>query len=189
MTDIDTHDTTSEAGPAEGWVLPAEPPVNPRPEELAEQLVEQAQAEGVELVGPDGLLGDLTKRVLEASLEAEMDAHLGYSKHDPAGRDGGNSRNGTRAKTVITEVGPVDIDVPRDRDGSFEPKVVRKRQRRLGGVDEMVISLTAKGLTTGEVQAHLAEVYGTDVSRETISGTKPLLDKGLRLVGHQGLEP
>jgi putative transposase len=96
--------------------------------------------------------------VLEAGLEAEMTDHLGYDKHDPAGRDGGNSRNGTRTKSVITDVGPVELDVPRDRDGNFEPKLVRKRQRRLGGVDEMVISLTAKGLTTGEVQAHLADV-------------------------------
>ena len=80
------------------------------------------------------------------------------------GRNGANSRNGTRSKTVLTEVGPVEIDVPRDRDGTFDPKLVRKRQRRLAGVDEMVISLTAKGLTTGEVQAHLAEVYGTDMS-------------------------
>ena len=166
MTDIIEPDMTSEP---EGWVLPTEPAVTPRPEELAGQLVERAQAEGVELVGPDGLLGDLTKRVLEAGLEAEMDAHLGYAKHDPSGRDGGNSRNGTRSKTVITEVGPVEIDVPRDRDGSLDPKLVRKRQRRLGGVDQMVMSLTAKGLTTGEVQAHLAEVYGTEVSRETVS--------------------
>jgi transposase-like protein len=137
--------------------------------ELAEQLVAEARAEGTDLVGPGGVLGDLTKRVLEAGLEAEMTDHLGYDRHDPAGRDGGNSRNGTRAKTVVTDVGPVELEVPRDRDGSFEPKLVRKRQRRLGGVDEMVISLTAKGLTTGEVQAHLAETYGTDVSRETIS--------------------
>ena len=106
-----------------------------------------------------------------------MDEHLGYEKH-ARGRDGGNSRNGTRSKTVITEVGPVDIDVPRDRDGTFEPKTVKKRQRRLHGVDSMVISLTAKGLTTGEVQAHLAEVYGTDVSRETISKiTDPVLEE------------
>ena len=136
---------------------------------VAEELVAKARAEGVDLVGPGGLLGDLTKQILETGLEVEMDEHLGYSKHDSAGRDGGNSRNGTRSKTVITEVGPVDIDVPRDRDSSFEPATVRKRQRRLNGVDSMVISLTAKGLTTGEVQAHLAETYGTDVSRETIS--------------------
>ena len=125
--------------------------------------------EGVDLVGPGGLLGDLTKQILETGLEVEMDEHLGYTKHDAAGRNGANSRNGTRSKTVITEVGPVDIDVPRDRDSTFEPATVKKRQRRLNGVDSMVISLTAKGLTTGEVQAHLAETYGTDVCRETIS--------------------
>ena len=136
---------------------------------IAERLVAQARDEGVDLVGPDGLLGELTKQVLETGLAVEFDEHLGYEKHAVVGRDGGNSRNGTRSKTVITEVGPVEIDVQRDRDGSFEPKTVRKRQRRMHGVDAMVISLTAKGLTTGEVQAHLAEVYGTEVSRETIS--------------------
>ncbi|MFT7650234.1 MAG: putative transposase [Candidatus Poriferisodalaceae bacterium] len=135
---------------------------------IAEQLVEQARTDGVDLVGPEGLLGKLTKQVLEAGLEVEMEEHLGYDKHNPEGRNGGNSRNGTRSKEVITEVGPVEIATPRDRDGTFDPKTVKKRQRRLGGVDSMVISLTAKGLTTGEVQAHLAETYGTDVSRETI---------------------
>jgi putative transposase len=138
-------------------------------EELAQQLVDRARAEGVKLTGPGGLLGDLTKRVLEAGLEGEMDGHLGYQKHAVEGRDGGNSRNGTRTKTVITDVGPVDIEVPRDRDGTFEPAIVRKHQRRLGGVDDMVLSLSAKGLTTGEISAHLAEVYGTSVSKDTIS--------------------
>ena len=138
-------------------------------EELAQQLVDRARAEGVKLTGPGGLLGDLTKRVLEAGLEGEMDGHLGYAKHASEGRDGGNSRNGTRTKTVITDVGPVDVEVPRDRDGSFEPVIVRKHQRRLGGVDDMVLSLSAKGLTTGEISAHLAEVYGTSVSKDTIS--------------------
>src|SRR4029079_7704890 len=90
-------------------------------------------------------------------------------KHAAEGRNHANSRNGTRAKRVLTEIGPVDIDVPRDRDSSFDPKTVRKGQRRLDGVDSMVISLTAKGLTTGEVEAHLAEVYSTNISRETIS--------------------
>lgn len=137
--------------------------------ELAERLVAEANEKGLDLVGPDGVLTGLTKRVLEAGLEAELTEHLGYDKHAVEGRDGGNSRNGTRPKTVLTEVGPVKLDVPRDRDSSFEPQLVKKRQRRLHGVDEMVISLTAKGLTTGEVQAHLAEVYGTDVSRETVS--------------------
>jgi len=136
---------------------------------LAEQLVDQARADGVDLVGPGGLLSDLTKQVLETGLEVEMEEHLGYPKHAVEGRNHGNSRNGSRAKTVITEVGPVELDVPRDRDGSFEPKTVRKNQRRLDGVDSMVISLTAKGLTTGEIEAHLAEVYSTNISRETIS--------------------
>ena len=86
------------------------------PQQLAQQLLAQARAEGVELVGPDGLLNRLTKTVLETALEAEMTEHLGYDKHDPAGRNGGNSRNGTRAKTVLTEIGPVQIEVPRDTD-------------------------------------------------------------------------
>ena len=137
--------------------------------QLAEELVERSRDEGVDLVGPGGLLTGLTKNVLEAGLEAEMSEHLGHDKHDPAGRNSGNSRNGTRAKTVLTDVGPVHIEVPRDRDGTFEPQIVKKRQRRLSGVDEMVISLTAKGLTTGEVSAHMAEVYGADVSKDTIS--------------------
>ena len=136
---------------------------------LAEELVDKARAEGVELVGAGGLLTRLTKSVLETALEAEMAQHLGYDKHDPMGRNGGNSRNGTRTKTVVTEIGPVDIEVPRDREGSFEPAIVRKRQRRLTGVDDIVLSLTARGLTTGEIAAHFAEVYGATVSRDTIS--------------------
>lgn len=136
---------------------------------VAEQLVQRAREEGVDLVGPDGALTGLTKKVLETGLEAELSEHLGYDKHAAEGRDGGNSRNGTREKTVLTDVGPVPVEVPRDREGSFEPQLVKKRQRRLRGVDEMVLSLTAKGLTTGEVAAHLAEVYGADVSRETVS--------------------
>jgi putative transposase len=136
---------------------------------LAQELVERARSEGVELVGPGGLLTGLTKTVLETALEAELDEHLGYPKHAIEGRNTGNSRNGTRAKTVLTEVGEVELEVPRDRDGSFEPKIVRKRQRRMSGVDELVISLAAKGLTTGEVAAHLADVYGAEVSKDTIS--------------------
>ena len=85
------------------------------------------------------------------------------------GRNGGNSRNGTRVKTVLTEIGPVQIEVPRDRDGSFEPQIVRKRQRRLDGIDEIVLSLTARGLTTGDIAAHFGEVYGATVSKDTIS--------------------
>ena len=138
-------------------------------EKLVGELVEQARTAGLQLTGEGGLLQQLTKRVLEAALDGEITDHLGYDKHDPAGKNGGNSRNGARAKTVLTDVGPVEIGVPRDRDGSFEPQIVRKRQRRLTGVEDMVLSLSAKGLTTGEISAHLAEVYGAEVSRQTIS--------------------
>lgn len=137
--------------------------------ELAAELMARAEAEGVSLVGPGGLLSGLTKTVLETALEAEMTEHLGYEPHDPAGHNSGNSRNGTRSKTVVTDIGPVELEVPRDRDASFEPQIVPKRKRRLGGVDQMVCSLSAKGLTHGEISAHLAEIYGAQVSKETIS--------------------
>jgi len=137
--------------------------------QLAEQLLAQAKEQGVDLVGPNGLLNQLTKNVLETALDAEMTEHLGYDKHDPAGRGSGNSRNGTRSKTVLTEIGPVDIDVPRDVNSSFDPQIVKKRQRRLTGIDEIVLSLTAKGLTTGEVAAHFHDIYGATVSKDTIS--------------------
>ena len=138
-------------------------------EQLIARLAGRAREGGLQLAGEGGLLAQLTKRLVESALEGEITDHLGYDRHDAAGRDGRNSRNGHRSKTVLTEVGPVEIDVPRDRDGSFEPKIVAKRKRRLSGVDELVISLSAKGLTTGDVQAHLAEVYGAEVSRQTIS--------------------
>jgi transposase-like protein len=138
-------------------------------QQLAEQLLAQAKEQGVDLVGPNGLLNQLTKNVLETALEAEMSEHLGYDKHDPVGRGSGNSRNGTRSKTVLTEIGPVEIEVPRDVDSSFEPQIVRKRQRRLNGIDQIVLSLTAKGLTTGAVAAHFDDVYGAKVSKDTIS--------------------
>src|SRR5436309_6179165 len=136
---------------------------------LVARLAAQARAQGVQLLGPGGVLQQLTKRFLEAALEAEMDEHLGYDKHDPAGRNGGNSRNGRRGKTLLTEVGPVDITVPRDRDGTFTPTIVPKRSRRLGGVEDLVVSLSAKGLTHGEICAHLHEVYGAEVSKDRIT--------------------
>lgn len=137
--------------------------------QLAEQLLAQAEEQNIELVGPGGLLNQLTKNVLETALDAEMSEHLGYEKHDPDGRNSGNSRNGTRSKTVLTEIGPVEIEVPRDTESTFEPQVVKKRQRRLTGVDEIVLSLTARGLTTGEIAAHFQEVYGARVSKDTVS--------------------
>lgn len=129
----------------------------------------QAREQGVELTGEGGLLAQVPKQVLESALEGEITDHLGYGRHERAGAEGGNSRNGYRSKTVTIEVGPVEVQVPRDRDASFEPKIVRKRQRRLTGVDEMVLSLSAKGLSHGEISGHLAEVYGAHVSKQTIS--------------------
>jgi len=138
-------------------------------EQLVRQLADRARAEGLQLTGEGGLLSRLTKTVLESALEGELDDHLGYAKHDPVGRNGENSRNGKRAKTVLTDIGPVEVAVPRDREGSFEPQIVKKHQRRLTGVEDLVISLSAKGLTHGEICAHLAEVYGAQVSKQTIS--------------------
>jgi transposase-like protein len=158
-------------------------------EELINQLVDHAKTGGLRLTGEGGVLQQLTKRLLESALDGEITDHLGYDKHDPAGRGSGNSRNGTRTKTVLTDVGPVEITVPRDRDASFEPKIVAKRQKRLTGVDEMVISLAAKGLTTGEISAHLAEVYGAEVSRQTISTITDKVIEGMTEWQNRPLDP
>ena len=145
--------------------VPAEEPAELK---AARELVRHAKEQGLSLTGPDGLLKQLTKTVLEAALNEELTEHLGHEHRAPAA--GGNVRNGTRSKTVLTEAsGHVDIEVPRDRAGTFEPQIVRKRQRRLSGVDEIVLSLYAKGLTTGEISAHFAEIYGASVSKETVS--------------------
>lgn len=122
--------------------------------QLAERLLAQAGEQGVEPVGPNGLL-------------AEMTEHLGYDERDPSGRGRGNSRNDTRAKTVLTEIGPVEIELPGDVKSSFGPQIVKKRPRRLTGIAEIVLSVTAKGLTAGELAAHFADVYGDTISRIT----------------------
>jgi len=138
-------------------------------DEWAAEPVARARDEGVALTGDGGLLTDLMRSVLQRGLEVEMAEHLGYEPHAVEGRGSGNSRNGTYAKTVATEIGEVELAVPRDRNGTFEPQTVPKHTRRLDGLSGNVISLYAKGMTTGDIQAHLAEIYGTTVSRETIS--------------------
>jgi putative transposase len=139
-------------------------------DEAVDRMIADAKESGLSLLdGPDGLIGQLTARIIERSLGAEMDAHLGYEKGDPAGRGTGNSRNGHFGKTVTTQAGPVRISVPRDRNATFEPQVVKKGQRRAGPVDEIILSLYARGLTTRDIQAHLAEVYGASVSPALIS--------------------
>src|SRR5947209_11943356 len=156
---------------------------------LVTRLAAQARTQGVQLLGHGGVLQQLTKRFLEAALEAEMDEHLGYDRHDAAGRNGGNSRNGKRGKTLLTEVGPVDIAVPRDRDGSFSPTIVPKRSRRLGGVEDLVVSLSAKGLTHGEICAHLHEVYGAEVSKDRITAITDRVMDGMAEWQNRPLDP
>ena len=174
MTDVMMDDKVVEIPDGQGVVR-----LDDLDEQLIGQLVDRARSEGLRLTGEDGLLAQLTKRIIESAAEGEMDVHLGYAKHDGAGRDGGNSRNGARAKTVLTDIGPVEVTIPRDRDASFEPQIVRKRQRRLSGLDGLVISLSAKGLTHGEICAHLAEVYGAAVSKQTISAITDRVIEGM----------
>ena len=158
-------------------------------EQLLDQLIGQAKERGVKLAGDGGLLQALTKRLLESALDGEIADHLGYAKHDVSGDGSGNSRNGRRSKTVITDVGPVEIEVPRDRAGTFEPQIVKKRQRRLSGVDEMVLSLSARGLTHGEISAHLREVYGAEVSKQTISTITDKVIEGMAEWQNRPLDP
>jgi len=164
-----------------------EPAEQSAEQQAATELVRLARERGLSLTGPDGLLKQLTKTVIETALSEEMTEHLGYEKHDPAGAGTGNIRNGTRGKSVLTEAsGQVEIEVPRDRAGTFEPQIVRKRQRRLNGVDQIVLSLYAKGLTTGEISAHFAEIYGASVSRETISS---ITDKVIEEMNEWAVRP
>jgi transposase-like protein len=132
-------------------------------------LLAKAQAEGVGLLGPDGLLSQVTKAVLERALEEELAEHLGYEKHDPAGCGSGNSRNGTTGKRLLTEVGGIELDVPRDRAGSFSPQIVRKGQTRLDGFNDRIIALCARGMSTRDIRTHLCEMHDVDVSPDLIS--------------------
>jgi putative transposase len=148
-------------------VEPAEGPVAPDLSALAEQLVATARTRGVELTGPGGLLTGLTRQVLESALGAELDEHLGHERGERSGT--GNVRNGSSRKTVRTDVGEVRLSVPRDRAGTFAPTVVPKHSRRLTGFDDAVLSLYAKGMTTGDIANHLADIYGTEVSKDLVS--------------------
>src|SRR5215212_7702373 len=159
-----------------GIVSPRKQEARTGPQLTAEQaaaaaMVAEARQRGLELTGPNGLLKLFTKNVLDTALHEEMTEHLGHERHRAeSGRNSTNVRNGTRSKTVISDaVGEVKIDVPRDREGTFTPHIVKKRQRRLTDVDEIVLSLYAKGMTTGEISAHFAEIYGASISKETVS--------------------
>ena len=138
-------------------------------DELVDCLMAQVDAEGLDLLGPDGVLTELTSRILSRGLEVEMTDHLGYEKGDRAGWGSGNNRNGSYLKNVQTDAGTVGVEMPRDRNATFEPQLIPKHQRRLRGFNDLVISLVARGMTVRHTQAHLQEIYGVQVSPELIS--------------------
>lgn len=138
-------------------------------DELLDRLMASTTERGIALTGEGGLLPELIKAVLERGMQAELTSHLGYEKHAAEGRGSGNSRNGTTSKTVDTEVGPVELDRPRDRNGSFTSRLVPNGQRRLGGLEDQIVSLYAGGMTIRDIQHHLAATLGTELSHETIS--------------------
>ena len=135
---------------------------------LIDQLLEDYQSPS-DLLGDNGLLQQLTKALLERALEGELTHHLGYKKHSPEGKNSGNSRNGSETKTLKGKRGQLQIDVPRDRASEFEPQIVKKRQTRFDGLDDKIISLYSRGMTTREIQGHLEEIYGVEVSPSLIS--------------------
>jgi putative transposase len=137
-------------------------------DEMLNELLKDYQ-KPEDLLGQNGLLKELQKRLLEKAMGAELTVHLGYGKHDPAGRNSGNSRNGTTPKTLKGEFGNLDLATPRDRNGSFEPQIVAKGQRRFEGFDQAIISLYSRGLTTREIEGHLLEIYGVEVSPGLVS--------------------
>lgn len=138
------------------------------PDALIDELLKGYQ-KPEDLVGENGILKQLRARLIERALQGEMTAHLGYEKHSLAGRGSGNTRNGTNSKTLKTDDGPMEIEVPRDRRGTFEPQLVKKRQTRFTGFDDKILALYARGMTTRDIQSHLEEMYGVEVSPDLIS--------------------
>src|SRR6266576_2176950 len=137
-------------------------------DEVIDELLAGARTEE-EIVGPGGVLAQLTKRLVERALSTELREHLGYEPHQEPPGGVGNTRNGSTPKTIATEHGPVDVRTPRDRNGSFEPQIVRKGQRRFQGFDDKILALYSRGLSTRDIEAHLAEIYGVAVGRDLIS--------------------
>jgi len=138
-------------------------------EATLDRLMDQVDREGLELLGPDGVLTELTSRIMNRALEAELTHHLGYEQGDPAGVGSGNNRNGSSSKMVLTDAGAIPVKVPRDRNAEFEPQLVPKHARRLEGFNDIVLSLVSRGMTTRDITAHLQDAYQVDVSAELIS--------------------
>jgi putative transposase len=181
------------AGPAGPGPDPGRVPLRELMDDrLLDELLERSKdaAGGLRLTGEGSMLGELVKAVLERALEAELTAHLGYGRHDPAGHHSGNSRNGTIAKTVQTGVGPVGLAVPRDRAGTFEPLLIPKRAGRIaGGLDDMIISLYAHGMSVRDIVHHLEQVYGTQLSHETVSRITDAVLEEVRAWQSRPLDP
>ena len=142
-----------------------------------------------DLIGEHGLLKELTRALVERAMHAELTHHLGYEKHDPGGKGSGNSRNGTSAKTLKGDFGEVEIEVARDRKGSFEPKIVPRHQRRFNGFDDKILSMYARGMTTREIQGHLQEIYGVEVSPSLISEVTDAVIEEVKAWQSRPLEP
>jgi putative transposase len=197
--------TTSErsAFPGESSHYDGENPPSARParavplrelmdDRLLDALAERSRDEagGLRLTGEGSMLGELVKAVLERALEAELTAHLGYERHDPAARGSGNSRNGAIGKTVQTGIGPVGLAVPRDRAGTFEPVLIPKRSGRVsGGLDDMIISLYAHGMSVRDIVHHLKQVYGTELSHETVSRITDQVLEEVKVWQNRPLDP
>ena len=161
-------------------------------EEELEKLLENIDFKSLtaeQITGKDGILKLLTKKIIEKAMSAELDHHLGYSKHNPAGKNSGNSRNGKSKKTIITDQGTVPIEVPRDRNGEYEPQIIKKHQRRFDGFDDKIISMYGRGMTTRDIQAHLQDIYGVDVSPEFISTVTDAIMEEVREWQNRPLDP
>jgi len=183
MTETDVNQQLAEAGST------AEMAEALRASGTVDELLAQIDTGEVVLTGEGGLLPGLIKLALERGLAAELTDHLGYAKGDPAGRLVPNARNGHTPKTVQTEAGPVALEIPRDREGSFTPRLVPKGQRRIGGLDDMIISLYAGGMTLRDIQFHLASTIGTELSHETISKVIDAIGEEVLAWQHRPLEP
>ena len=160
------------------------------PQEFIDQLIDRAQAGELRLTGEGGFIPAMIKTVLEAGLQAELADHLGYEKGDPAGHGSGNSRNGATGKTMRSEIGTLELATPRDRAGTFDPRLVPKGERTLGnGLPDMIISLYGGGMTDRDIQHHLQRTLGVDLSHETIANVTDAVLEEVKAWQSRPLDP
>jgi putative transposase len=156
---------------------------------LIDKLLAEHGHRPQDIAGENGLLKQLTKALLERAMQAELTDHLGYEKHDPVGYKSGNSRNGKTGKKLKGDFGEIELETPRDRNGTFEPKIIAKNQTRWTGFDDKILSMYARGMTTREIQAHLQEIYGVEVSPTLISNVTEAVQEEVRAWQNRPLEP